>query len=306
MLNRIRISLIAGIFLVIPPLLTGCSKGENASQNTPQAATVQKAPQHVRKAVILPPEMQENKGFVVADKRARQQFPDLFASADNGDADAQYEIGMMYLQRKISDGEGYDYYWLRKAALQGHSEAQYQIGAMLSKGGSAKRNKSIFWLKQAAEQGNAKAQLGLGYVYGDAIDNEDLDRTTGCKHQIYWYQKAIENGNDRAKVELAKKYCYGVCVGQNEMKAITLFWDVITTSSDQDDVNAAYSYLYQLASLSENDNIRDEAKYLLGVMHADGLGGRRKEEETATRTYLIPLAKKGHKKAQEKLREMGY
>ena len=50
--------------------------------------------------------------------------------------------------------------WFRKAAEQGDSEAQYNLGLFYDKGEGVEKNHSeaIKWYKKAAEQGHAKAQ----------------------------------------------------------------------------------------------------------------------------------------------------
>ena len=53
--------------------------------------------------------------------------------------------------------------WYRKAAEQGISSAQYNLGRMYEKGrGVLKdKNEALKWYKQAAEKGNADAQKAL-------------------------------------------------------------------------------------------------------------------------------------------------
>ena len=57
--------------------------------------------------------------------------------------------------------------WYRKAAGQGHDEAQFTLGLMYDKGqglpGSSK--KTVLWYRKAADQGDADAQCNLGWMY---------------------------------------------------------------------------------------------------------------------------------------------
>ena len=56
----------------------------------------------------------------------------LFENANRGDASAQFDLGLMYY-----GGQGLlqDYtkavYWFHRAAVQGHAEAQYNLGVVL-------------------------------------------------------------------------------------------------------------------------------------------------------------------------------
>jgi TPR repeat protein len=88
--------------------------------------------------------------------------------AEQGDAQAQYNLGLMY------DGHGVpqDYVeslkWYRMAAEQGHANAQLFLGLMYKKGKGIPQDdaESVRWYRKAAEQGDANAQLFLGFAYG--------------------------------------------------------------------------------------------------------------------------------------------
>ena len=57
--------------------------------------------------------------------------------------------------------------WIRKAAEQGHVDAQGLLGSMYFNGrGVAQDDKqAVAWTRKAAEQGDAKAQRLLGMMY---------------------------------------------------------------------------------------------------------------------------------------------
>jgi len=88
-------------------------------------------------------------------------------TADQGDANAQSNLGLMY-----SNGKGVtkDYAealeWFRKAADQGNSFAQYNIGAMYHEGQGVTKDRveAIKWLRKAADQGHQKAKDALQRV----------------------------------------------------------------------------------------------------------------------------------------------
>ena len=97
------------------------------------------------------------------DQNANQVF-DLIQKAFLQDADAQYDLGQMYLKGKRlyqSDSKAFD--WVNKAAWQGHAEAQYVLSQMYRKGKGIYQNntKADEWLEKAAEQGHAEAQYDL-------------------------------------------------------------------------------------------------------------------------------------------------
>ncbi len=88
--------------------------------------------------------------------------------AEQGDADAQDILGLMYLK---GEGVPQDYAeaarWARRAAEQGHADAQNRLGVMYydGKGVSVDHAAAAMWLRRAAEQGNAYAQWSLGSMH---------------------------------------------------------------------------------------------------------------------------------------------
>ena len=89
--------------------------------------------------------------------------------AEQGDAKAQFELGVMYINGL---GVPQDYAeaarLYRKAAEQGRAKAQYNLGLMYDNGLGVPQNyaKAVKWYRKAAEQGNAGAQYNLGVMYG--------------------------------------------------------------------------------------------------------------------------------------------
>lgn len=97
--------------------------------------------------------------------------------AENGDADAQFNLGQAYrLGRGVKLDLASAKTWLERAALQDHVDAQATLGLLLF--GSGNQAEGTRWLKQAAEKGEARAML----IYGTALFNGDgvpQDRTLG-------------------------------------------------------------------------------------------------------------------------------
>ena len=75
-------------------------------------------------------------------------------------------------------------------ADQGNASAQYNLGLMYDKGkGVLKDDKqAVKWYRKAADQGDADAQFNLGgmYAYGEGV-LKDLSKAK------YWIKKAYEN-----------------------------------------------------------------------------------------------------------------
>ena len=87
-------------------------------------------------------------------------FKEMLQAAEQGNADAQFNLGVMY-----NNGQGVrqDYtqavQWYRKAAEQGDAKAQYNLGAMYANGLGVRQNYKIAkeWFGKACDNG---IQLG--------------------------------------------------------------------------------------------------------------------------------------------------
>lgn len=89
--------------------------------------------------------------------------------ADQGDADAQYNLGQAYkLGRGVPQDIAIAESWYEKAAQQGHPQAAANLGLILFQNGD--RQRAIPWLKMAAEADDPRAE----YVLGTALFNGDI------------------------------------------------------------------------------------------------------------------------------------
>ena len=82
--------------------------------------------------------------------------------AERGDANAQYNVGVMYGQGdgvERNDPEALK--WFRKAAQQGHVGAQMNLGIIYSRDGGVPRNDAMAatWYRKAAEQGQVRCPV---------------------------------------------------------------------------------------------------------------------------------------------------
>ena len=92
--------------------------------------------------------------------------------------------------------------WFRKAAKQGHLEAQDNLGLCYRDGlGVAKDYvEAVKWFRKAAEQGNASAQYNLGACYenGYGVTQDDAEAER-------WYRKAAKQGHREAQEVLGER-----------------------------------------------------------------------------------------------------
>ena len=100
--------------------------------------------------------------------------------AQQGDAEAQFVLGIMYSRgsRGVPQDNEEAVKWFRKAAEQGHASAQSNLGFMYSAGEGVPQDyvKAVEWFRRAAEQGDSFAQsnLGLMYAYGKGVPEDNV------------------------------------------------------------------------------------------------------------------------------------
>ena len=116
-------------------------------------------------------------------------------AADDGDAQAQYKLGVMYdngrgVANDDADAQAVKYF--EKAAEQEHAGAQFNLGAKFEHGKGVEMDiaKAIEYYKKAAEQGNAKANFNLGWLHetGFGVPKNKFEA-------IKFYQLAAEQGH---------------------------------------------------------------------------------------------------------------
>jgi TPR repeat protein len=96
------------------------------------------------------------------------------AAADAGEADAQFNMGLMYEQGiGVAKDEKEALAWYRKSAEQGNANAQFNLGVLYENGRGtavdfAQANE---WYRKASVQGDALAlgNLGMLYLRGDGV-----------------------------------------------------------------------------------------------------------------------------------------
>lgn len=82
------------------------------------------------------------------------------------------------------------FFWYEKAASQGHTNAQNNLGLLYErgKGVAPDSQRAMSLYRRAAELGNAKAQHNLGRMYhtGEAVERD-------YPQALFWYLEAVEN-----------------------------------------------------------------------------------------------------------------
>jgi TPR repeat protein len=93
---------------------------------------------------------------------------ELLPLAERGNAEAQYDVGLMYSKGLgVPQNDVTAAKWIKAAAEQGNAEAQLEFVLLLNIGMGVPQNYTVGanWLKAAAEQGFGDAQYWLGNAY---------------------------------------------------------------------------------------------------------------------------------------------
>ena len=116
-------------------------------------------------------------GMLVLPSCQLDQLISLPERAEQGDADAQFDLGLMYSKR---EGVPQDYKeaarWFRAAVEQGDANAQHFLGLSYNRGEGVPQDfsEAVRWFRAAAEQGHPSAQfaLGLKYYTGEVVPKD--------------------------------------------------------------------------------------------------------------------------------------
>ncbi len=122
--------------------------------------------------------------------------------AEQGEALAQSRLGVMYARGE--DGVPRDYAkalkWLRKAAVQGVAEAQFELAElylMYHNGDDVRKDDAemVKWYRKAAMQGFAEAQYTIGTMYHTGFSygtGQSVPQDNVQAHM--WYDLAVAQG----------------------------------------------------------------------------------------------------------------
>ena len=101
---------------------------------------------------------------IALDKQTEDcQISDLRSKAEQGDAEAQYNLGMLYYE---GHGVTQDYatarHWWEQAAAHGNASAQFRLGVLYQKGRGVPQDDTTAreWFEKSAVQGGVKIGVG--------------------------------------------------------------------------------------------------------------------------------------------------
>ena len=107
-----------------------------------------------------------------------KEITELMSAAEQGDAEAQCNLGNCYLEGKdIEQSYEEAVKWYRKAAEQGHAYVQHSLALCYSSGYGVEQSEeeAIKWWQKSAEQGNVYAQLNLDQILEEKEEKEYIE-----------------------------------------------------------------------------------------------------------------------------------
>jgi len=233
--------------------------------------------------------------------------------AEKGESNAQYQLGMRYVNGEgISKDPQKAVSWFKKAAEQNNPQAQYQLGKMYKEGIGVNPDpkQAKHWLFKAANGGVTNAN----HLLRAFLDTKTLKSTPkpskGMGAAELPQRKAAERGDTDAQYQLGIMYLNGDQVRQDPIEAIK--WLSLAARSKhmlasitlgdiyyqgdalQEDYSEAAKW-YKIAAVQGDQ----KAQYVLGNMYKNGLGVDRSTSNAVK--WLRKAAAQGHKKAQREI-----
>jgi hypothetical protein len=173
-------------------------------------------------------------------------------AADQGDANAQANLGAMYFKGEgVPQNDIEVYKWLTLAAAQGNEEARgnlSNIRGLMSQDQIARAQegeREVY--RKAAEQGDALAQLHLGLMYEEGKGGQQ-----DYNEALKWFRKAADQGNAPAQYNLGLIYEKGERIPQNYAEAMN--WYRKAAEQGNADSQTKLGFMYgQGKGVPEND-----------------------------------------------------
>jgi uncharacterized protein len=138
-------------------------------------------------------------------------------AAAQGNPAAQHGLGFMYVYgRGVSQDYKEASKWFRLAAVRRHTTSQYALGSLYLHGYGVPQDyaEAAKWFHLAAEQGSAHAQNSIGFMYRNGMGSPQ-----DYKAAVKWFRLAAAQGNPSAQINLGEMYGAGQGVPQDNIRS---------------------------------------------------------------------------------------
>ncbi len=204
--------------------------------------------------------------------RAYQEWK---AAADAGQAEAQFDLGLLYAQglgvrRDLTEASR----WYRKSAEQGNAQAEFSLGQMYSRGWGVPRDEAdaVRWLQMAnsVESEGPPTDWALVEGYGTPRDQ---------KQAAYWYSLAAQKGHPEAQFNLARLYAQGDGVKRDQQQAAR--WVSASARQGYTPALANFGERYATGQGVSQDDKRAYFWLTLAFLHGDKSVEKLRSQEAA-------------------------
>ena len=171
--------------------------------------------------------------------------------AYEGSTDAQFNLGVMYIEGKgVEQSRDEAVFWFTKAAQQGHREAQYNLGHLLleEREDPEKIKQAIEWWRQSSVNGFAIAQYNYARAlfYGVGTDKDIVTSKT-------WFDRAAQGGEQQAALFLEEHAGVFAAFGDLGSQVVEVQPETTTeTESGPESENVAANEVESEAPTEEN------------------------------------------------------
>lgn len=141
----------------------------------------------------------------------------LRQAAANGDALAQFEVGLRFAEAKgVPQDFSQAATWYQRAAAQGLANAQYRLGQLYDRGlgVTADPGRARVWYGRAAEQGNVRAMHNLAVFSASRTDT-----APDYPSAVQWFTEAANRGLADSQYNLGILYESGLGVPASLVEA---------------------------------------------------------------------------------------
>ena len=236
---------------------------------------------------------------------ASGDFGTLMKAAQRGDAEAQFQIGDLYMTGQgVERDPAVAAAWYKAAAQQGHAVAASNLGVLYAEGRGVKQNdaEAADWFHKAADAGDPGGENNLGSMYlaGRGVPASDA---LGAK----WIVAAAQQGAAEAQYALGTLYANGRGVAQDDDLAVK--WLKAAAAQGYAPAQLLLGKLYVAGAGVPRDYAgamryfrsadTPEAWYQLGRLYQQGLGATASDNDAAM--WWLRAAKRGVPEAQSAL-----
>ena len=207
--------------------------------------------------------------------------------AFQGIPEAQHDLAAIYTAGHAGTEQNFERaaFWFREAAVEGISNARYNLGVLHHQGLGVKADlkEAIKWYRAASMLGHPEAQYNLGIAHIEGIGTNYRPKLA-----TYYFVKAANQGVPEAAYNLGLIYENGL-VG-SEYPEIALFWYQEATNKGSKEAAAAHKQLQSKLKLNEKDAQKIYER-LKGQIGPEGAGQSSSTSDARAKAQLASFSK---------------